>query len=91
MFPLLSDDRRQSALQAVLVAFAMTFTSLFNIPVFWPILVVYFIVLFGVTMRKQVAHMIKHRYVPWDLGKKRYKGGKKAADDEPRFSGSNLR
>ena len=77
----------------------MTFTSLFNIPVFWPILVVYFISLFGLTMRKQILHMIKHRYVPFDLGKKRWTGGKgggKKSDDrpaaaEPRFSGSNLR
>lgn len=77
----------------------MTFTTLFNVPVFWPILVVYFVSLFGMTMRKQILHMIKHRYVPFDLGKKRWTGGKKGGDGkkgddrppEPRFSGSNLR
>ena len=30
-----------------------------QVPVFWPILLIYFIVLFGMTMKKQIAHMIK--------------------------------
>jgi len=50
----------------------MTFFSFFDIPVFWPILLVYFIVLFVLTMKRQIKHMIKHKYVPFNLGKKRY-------------------
>jgi len=51
------------------------FTTLFrglDIPVFWPILVIYFIVLFALTMRRQIQHMIKYRYIPFDIGKKKF-------------------
>ncbi|GBG30379.1 Protein RER1 [Hondaea fermentalgiana] len=57
---------------AVVVSIGMTFFSFFDIPVFWPILLVYFILLFVMTMRKQIAHMIKHKYVPVSWGKKTY-------------------
>ena len=54
---------------------AMTLFSLFDIPVFWPILLLYFIVLFTITMKRQIEHMIKHSYIPCDcFKKKRYKG-----------------
>ena len=46
----------------------------FNIPVFWPILLMYFIALFVLTMKRQIKHMIKYRYVPFSFGKTRYKG-----------------
>jgi hypothetical protein len=101
--------------RAIVVAFCMTFFSIFNIPVFWPILVCYFIALFIMTMRRQIQcapapvlrppcwrpgarrsaraaqrarlsergrgvcscrHMIKHKYVPFSLGKKVFKGKK---------------
>jgi hypothetical protein len=86
----------------VLVAFVLTLTRLTDIPVFWPILVVYFCVLFGMTMKKQIAHMVKYKYLPFDLGKARYasggkggKGGKAKGEDkppaEPLFRGSNVR
>ncbi len=44
---------------------------MFNIPVFWPILLLYFIVLFTLTMRRQIAHMRKHKYNPCQWGKRR--------------------
>ena len=47
---------------------------MFNVPVFWPILVMYFIMLFVITMKRQLKHMIKHRYVPWTAGKKKFQG-----------------
>lgn len=59
--------------KAVLVAIGMTLFSIFDVPVFWPILLVYFIVLFILTMKRQIRHMIKHKYLPFNLGKKRYK------------------
>ena len=62
----------------------MTFFSVFDIPVFWPILVVYFFALFFVTMKRQIKHMIKHKYVPWSGSKKSYAdggGGAKAEKD----------
>lgn len=63
-----------SSTKAVTVATICTFFDLFNIPVFWPILVMYFILLFLITMKRQIWHMIKHKYVPWSHGKTKYKG-----------------
>ena len=34
------------------------------------------LVLFVVTMKRQIRHMIKYRYLPFSLGKKTYKAGK---------------
>ncbi|EER19868.1 RER1A protein, putative [Perkinsus marinus ATCC 50983] len=62
------------AMQATLISIVMTFFPFFDLPVFWPILLVYFIMLFTLTMKQQIKHMIKHRYVPWSHGKKSYKG-----------------
>lgn len=61
-----------SSVNAVLVALFMTFFSMFDVPVFWPILLIYFIVLLVMTLRKQIAHMYKHKYVPWSFGKTKY-------------------
>ncbi|OUM60155.1 hypothetical protein PIROE2DRAFT_66485 [Piromyces sp. E2] len=61
-----------SATRAVLLAFICTFFDCLDIPVFWPILLIYFFGLFGVTMKRQIKHMIKYKYIPIDLGKKHY-------------------
>ncbi|MCJ1384153.1 retention in endoplasmic reticulum protein 1 [Xylographa soralifera] len=61
-----------SATRAITIAFACTWSELFNVPVFWPVLVVYWIILFTLTMRRQIQHMIKYRYVPFSFGKARY-------------------
>lgn len=63
-----------SAMKAILIATFCTFFELFNVPVFWPILVMYFIILFCVTMKRQIKHMIKYRYLPFTTGKTKYKG-----------------
>lgn len=63
-----------SGTKAVVIATICTFFEAFNIPVFWPILVMYFIILFVITMKRQIRHMLKHRYVPWSHGKAVYKG-----------------
>jgi hypothetical protein len=47
-----------------------TFFDCFDIPVFWPLLLFYFIFIFILTMRNQIKHMIKYNYLPWDTGKK---------------------
>ncbi|MCL7021787.1 hypothetical protein MKW94_019663 [Papaver nudicaule] len=64
--------------KAFLVAFFMTFFSMFDVPVFWPILLCYWMVLFFLTMKRQILHMIKYKYIPFSIGKQRY-GGKKSA------------
>ncbi|ORM42211.1 Protein RER1 [Babesia sp. Xinjiang] len=43
-----------------------------DVPVFWPLLVIYFIMLFATTMRQQLENMIKYKYVPFSFGKKSY-------------------
>ncbi|KAG4160549.1 hypothetical protein ERO13_D01G004450v2 [Gossypium hirsutum] len=48
--------------KAFCIAFVMTFFSVFDVPVFWPILLCYWIVLFVLTMRRQITHMIKYKY-----------------------------
>uniref|UniRef100_A0A0D3GKP0 Protein RER1 n=1 Tax=Oryza barthii TaxID=65489 RepID=A0A0D3GKP0_9ORYZ len=62
--------------KAFCVAFLMTFFSVFDVPVFWPILLCYWVVLFVLTMKRQIVHMIKYKYVPFSIGKQKY-GGKK--------------
>jgi len=67
-----------SATKAVVISMMMTLFSIFDIPVFWPILLLYFIVLFTITMKRQIEHMIKHSYIPCDcFKKKKYKKGHK--------------
>lgn len=41
-------------MKATLTAFICTFFEIFNVPVFWPILVMYFIVLTCLTMKRQI-------------------------------------
>lgn len=59
---------------STLVAIFTTFFDCFNVPVFWPILVMYFFILFFLTMKRQIRHMIKFRYLPFTHGKTKYKG-----------------
>jgi hypothetical protein len=60
---------RYAITKAFVVAFVMTFFSVFDVPVFWPILLCYWIVLFVLTMKRQIMHMIKYKYVPFNIGK----------------------
>ncbi|KAH6687332.1 retrieval of early ER protein Rer1 [Plectosphaerella plurivora] len=60
------------ATRAVVISFFCSWFEIFNVPVFWPVLVMYWIMLFVLTMRKQIQHMIKYRYVPFTMGKKSY-------------------
>lgn len=79
-----------SSTRAIAVAFFCSWWGLFNVPVFWPVLVIYckpryhfkkgtclteslsVIILFSLTMRRQIQHMIKYRYVPFTFGKAKY-------------------
>nr|CDJ81126.1 Retrieval of early ER protein Rer1 domain containing protein [Haemonchus contortus] len=63
-----------SAMKATLIAIFCTFFEFFNVPVFWPILVMYFIILFFLTMKRQIMHMIKYKYIPFTVGKPRMAG-----------------
>lgn len=67
-----------TATKAVCISTLATFFSALNIEVFVPILVAYAIMLFCLTARKQVMHMIRYKYIPVSTGKQTYgkkKGG----------------
>lgn len=54
------------------VCLFLTMFPFLDIPVFWPILVLYFVILFVTQMGGRVKHMIKHGYVPWNTGKPKF-------------------
>lgn len=58
--------------RATLAALILSMFDIFDLPVFWPILLLYFIVLLVLTLRRQIQHMMRHGYVPWTTGKQRY-------------------
>jgi len=67
-----------SATRATIFAILATVSEAFDVPVYWPILLMYFCTLFAITMRRQIRHMIKYKYVPFDFGRKqRYGAGKR--------------
>ena len=56
----------------LIISIFITFIKLFDLPVYWPLLVLYFLVLFFLVMKRQIKHMIKYHYLPWDAGKTKY-------------------
>ncbi|KAK6946271.1 Retrieval of early ER protein Rer1 [Dillenia turbinata] len=70
---------KYSITKAICIAFVMTFFSVFDVPVFWPILLMYWFVLFFLTMKRQIMHMIKYKYIPFSFGKQKYGGRKPSA------------
>ncbi|SJM87220.1 probable protein RER1 [Zygosaccharomyces bailii] len=64
------------SVKATLIALISTIFNFTDIPVFWPILLVYFITIFFLTMKRQIQHMIKYKYIPLDIGKKKYTSSK---------------
>jgi Rer1 family len=79
-----------SATRAITLSFVCSWFEVFNLPVFWPVLVVYWLILFSLTsmcgvpggltatdwciVRRQIQHMIKYRYIPFTFGKAKYSG-----------------
>ncbi|KAI5172358.1 hypothetical protein NEFER03_1472 [Nematocida sp. LUAm3] len=62
------------SMQAVIASFFITYLPFLNIPVYTPILVVYFCVLVYLTAIKIKKHMEKYKYNPFFNAKKIYKG-----------------
>lgn len=60
--------------RSTLISLFMSMFDIFDLPVYWPILVVYFLILTFYTLRRQIKHMYKHHYVPWNTGKQRFRG-----------------
>jgi hypothetical protein len=81
-----------SSTVATTVSLFVTFFEVFNLPVFWPVLVFYFIILFVATMHRQWLDMKRLKYVPWDIGnKKTYKSDPKKMSVKARDSSSLAR
>jgi hypothetical protein len=53
-----------SICKAIIIAMLLTTSRAFDVPVYWPILLFYFIILFVMTMKRRIQHMITHKYVP---------------------------
>lgn len=62
-----------AATRAVWLSLLLTCSSVFDLPVFWPILLMYFILLVFITMKDRAKHMMKYNYVPWTFGKQTYR------------------
>ncbi|CAF0898058.1 unnamed protein product [Rotaria sp. Silwood1] len=63
-----------TSFKALVISLVLTIFPIFDIPVFWPVLVIYFFTLFFLTMRQRIAHMIQYKYVPFTHGKVKYAG-----------------
>merc|ERR1719320_1993781 len=59
-------------IRGVLIVTFLTLFRFLDFPVFYPILLFYFFLLCFVSLKRQVAHMISHKYVPFTWGKKKY-------------------
>lgn len=62
----------KSMIRVVAICLFLTLFKFLDIPVFWPILLLYFIILTATQMGGRIRHMIKHRYVPWNAGKPKF-------------------
>ena len=68
-----------SVTTAIILSIGASLFPIFDIPVFWPILLFYFILLFVMMMKRQIKHMIKYKYIPFDFGKKKYNSNDRTA------------
>ena len=64
---------RRSTTSSTFIAIVCTFIPVFDVPVYWPILLVYFLFLSFATLKQRINHMVQHRYVPWSREKRVYK------------------
>lgn len=51
--------------KSTVIGIICTFFEVFNIPVFWPILVMYFITLFCITMKRQIKVSVAFVFIQW--------------------------
>ncbi|XP_057806656.1 protein RER1A-like isoform X2 [Salvia miltiorrhiza] len=70
-----------SITKAFCIAFVLTFFSVFDVPVFWPILLFYWVMLCTLMLRRQILHMMKYKYVPFTFGKQRYSGKRESSPE----------
>ncbi len=63
--------------QASVACMGLTFFEFFAFPIYWPLLVFYFVMMTTFLCRYKIDHMIRYRYIPFDFGKKSYASAKK--------------
>lgn len=68
----------------------LTFIPAFDIPVFWPILVLYFLVLLAFSCKTRVQHMVKYGYVPFSMTKKKHYDVKEPISEGKLFTGASV-
>mmetsp|Transcript_55652 Transcript_55652/g.86422 ORF Transcript_55652/g.86422 Transcript_55652/m.86422 type:complete len:195 (-) Transcript_55652:11-595(-) len=79
--------------RAVSISLFLTCFELFDVPVFWPILLAYFLLLCILSMKDRLKHMHKHNYLPLSRKKQKYdsKSGKSKEDsDGPLVPGEGI-
>lgn len=57
---------------SVVLCIFLTMIPFLDIPVYWPILVLYAVLLLIMNMSSRIKHMWKHGYVPWSAGKPKF-------------------
>lgn len=62
------------SLKSVIISLGATMFPMLDMPVYWPVLLLYFLVLLSITMKRQIEHMRLYGYVPFSWGKQRYGG-----------------
>ena len=58
--------------RAVVLALLASMFEAFDMPIFWPLLLFYFVLLVVVMFGTRFKHMAQHGYLPWEAGKKKY-------------------
>ena len=64
---------RLSVVRGFSLCFVLTFFQFLNLPIYWPLLVFYFVMLMFVLLKQRIQHMLKYKYIPMDIGKKQFK------------------
>ncbi|KAL0234512.1 hypothetical protein PCE1_001548 [Barthelona sp. PCE] len=61
-----------AVMQSTIICLFLTLFPFLDIEVYVPILVIYFIVLSYMMLKKQIEHMIRYKYVPWNIKKQKF-------------------
>ena len=57
---------------ATFVTSFLSFFDSMDFEIYWPLLLSYFIMMTLFLCRFKIEHMIKYKYVPFEIGKKKY-------------------
>ena len=69
---------RKALVKSTLISTITTFFEFFDFPIYWPLLLFYFLFMTLFLFRYKIEHMIKYKYIPFDFGKKKYNSASKS-------------